>query len=91
MPETSTEPAPIPEKQELLFHEVLALFEQNTIAYAVAGAFALREHTGIYRDTKDLDVFLTPKNAELAFACLRKAGFQCQICDPRLVIQGAPR
>jgi Nucleotidyl transferase of unknown function (DUF2204) len=82
VPETSTVPAPIPEKQEMLFQEVLALFEQNRIAYAVAGAFALREHTGIYRDTKDLDVFLTSKNAEPALDALRKAGFECQICDP---------
>jgi hypothetical protein len=82
VPETSTAPAPIPEKQEMLFHEVLALFEQNKIAYAVAGAFALREHTGIYRDTKDLDVFLTSKNVALALDCLRKEGFDCQICDP---------
>jgi Nucleotidyl transferase of unknown function (DUF2204) len=82
VPETSTEPAPIPEQQEMLFHEVLALFEKNTIAYAVAGAFALREHTGICRDTKDLDVFLTPQNAELALDCLRKGGFECQVCDP---------
>jgi len=82
VPETSTAPAPIPAKQELLFQEVLALFEQNQIAYAVAGAFALREHTGICRDTKDLDVFLTSKNVELALDCLRKEGFECQTCDP---------
>jgi hypothetical protein len=82
LPETSTAPAPIPPKQEMLFQEVLALFEQNQIAYAVAGAFALREHTDICRDTKDLDVFLTSKNVELALDCLRKEGFDCQTCDP---------
>src|SRR5215469_12136196 len=75
LPETSTAPAPIPAKQEMLFHQVLALFEQNQIAYTVAGAFALREHTGICRDTKDLDVFLTAENVELALDCLRKEGF----------------
>ena len=82
VPATSTAPAPIPAKQEMLFQEVLALFEQNQIAYAVAGAFALREHTGICRDTKDLDVFLTSKNVELALDRLRKEGFDCQTCDP---------
>jgi Nucleotidyl transferase of unknown function (DUF2204) len=82
LPETSTVPAAISAKQEMLFQEVLALFEQNQIAYAVAGAFALREHTGICRDTKDLDVFLTSHNVEVALDCLRKEGFDCQICDP---------
>ena len=82
VPETSTAPAPIPAKQEMLFHEILALFEENQIAYAVAGAFALRQHTGIYRDTKDLDAFLTSQNVEPALDCLRKQGFDCQVCDP---------
>jgi hypothetical protein len=48
----------------------------------VAGAFALQEHTGIFRDTKDLDVFLTPENAAVALKSLREEGFDCEICDP---------
>lgn len=48
----------------------------------MAGAFALREHTGICRDTKDLDLFLTPENATLALQHLRKEGFECEVCDP---------
>jgi len=48
----------------------------------VAGAFALLEHTGICRDTKDLDVFLTPENSALALQYLREDGFACEVCDP---------
>jgi hypothetical protein len=58
LPVTSSEPLPIPEEQKTLFQEVLSLFEQNRIPYAVAGAFALRTHTGICRDTKDLDILM---------------------------------
>ena len=52
------------------------------MSYAVAGAFALQEHTGICRDTKDLDIFLTPANASAALQCLRERGFDCEVCDP---------
>lgn len=48
----------------------------------MAGAFALKEHTGICRDTKDLDLFLTSANAALALQHLRRNGFECEVCDP---------
>ena len=57
VPETSSGPLQIPEEQQALFREVLELLEQKNLDFAVAGAFALQEHTGICRDTKDLDLF----------------------------------
>ncbi len=82
LPETSSEPTAIPVEQQLLFREILALFEEKKLPYAVAGAFALQAHTGICRDTKDLDLFLTPENAAAALCRLREDGFECEICDP---------
>ena len=81
-PETSSEPPVLPRQQEDLFREVLTLCEKEKIPYAVAGAFAMQSHTGICRDTKDLDLFLTPQNAAHAFKHLRAAGFECEVCDP---------
>ena len=82
LPTTSSVPSIIPEDQETLFKEVLTLLEQCHIAFAVAGAFALREHTGICRDTKDLDVFLTADEVVSALDCLRGHGFECEVRDP---------
>lgn len=82
VPETSSAPPTLPKEQESLFREVLGMLEQRSIAYAVAGAFALQEHTGICRDTKDLDLFLTPDNAALAVKYLRLEGFECEVRDP---------
>jgi|SRR5580704_2030175 hypothetical protein len=82
LPETSSSPAEIPEMQRTLFQEVLTLFETKKIAYAVSGAFALREHTGICRDTKDLDIFLTAETVVTAMGHLKKHGFACEVCDP---------
>ena len=81
-PETSSSPSKLPKRQQALFQEVLALFEEKKIAYAVSGAFALREHTGIYRDTKDLDLFLTAETAVRALQYLQEYGFECEVCDP---------
>jgi hypothetical protein len=82
VPETSSEPLVIPPEQQTLFREILELFERHKIPYAVAGAFALQEHTGICRDTKDLDLFLTANTAATALKLLHEEGFQCEICDP---------
>ena len=82
VPETSSVPAILPAKQEALFREVLILFEKLRLPYAVAGAFALREHTGICRFTKDLDVFLSPQHATAALELLLTNGFECEVCDP---------
>jgi len=82
VPETSSGPISIPEEQKALFREILELLEKKRISFCVAGAFALREHTGICRDTKDLDLFLTPANAILALRHLREKGFECEVRDP---------
>lgn len=82
VPETSSGPVEIPAEQQSLFREILEVLEKKGVSFAVAGAFALREHTGICRDTKDLDLFLTPENAGLALQHLQQKGFECEVCDP---------
>ena len=82
LPETSSHPQVIPEEQQLLFREVLTLLEKEKVPFAVAGAFALRQHTGISRDTKDLDLFLTAPSAAKALKVLEREGFECEECDP---------
>ena len=82
MPETSSSPLVLPPEQADLFREILTLLENRGVAYAVAGAFAMQEHTGICRDTKDLDVFLTAENAVRAIKYLKDEGFECEIFDP---------
>jgi hypothetical protein len=79
--ETSSVAATISKEQQALFREVLDILEHSRISYAVAGAYALKAHTGISRNTKDLDLFLTDANAQVALHYLRKRGFECEICD----------
>lgn len=65
-----------------MFSQVLRLLNSERIPYAVSGAFALHEHTGIWRDTKDLDLFLTEQEMPRAFAALESEGFAPKIYDP---------
>ena len=82
LPLTSSTPQTLPKKQEELFRGVLKLLEGNSIPFAVSGAFALRLHTGICRDTKDLDIFLPAEAVSRALACLSGRGYECEVCDP---------
>jgi len=81
-PVSSSKPPDFPAEQVGLFRDVLRLLNGWEIPYAVSGAFALHEHTGIWRDTKDLDLFLAPEDATRALEKLREQGFACEICDP---------
>jgi hypothetical protein len=82
LPVTSSIPTELPEKQEALAREVLLALGRQRIPYAVAGAFALLQHTGICRYTKDLDLFLTAQNWSAALRYLHGLGFECEVCDP---------
>jgi len=81
-PKTSSLPAEAPEEQVDLFRDVLQALERRGLPYTVSGAFALRQHTGICRQTKDLDLFVTHKNCAAALRCLREEGMECDIIDP---------
>jgi hypothetical protein len=79
---TTSKPRRLPGGQAALFKEVLLLLETLKCSYAVAGAFALRQHTGISRYTKDLDVFLTAETASEVLPVFGENGFRDEVCDP---------
>lgn len=61
---------------------MIELMNRNKVQCVVSGAFALHEHTGIWRDTKDLDLFLPANEVHRALKLLEKDGFQTEILDP---------
>jgi len=82
LPVSSSQPPRFPAEQMALFREVLELMERESVAIAVSGAFALHEHTGIWRDTKDLDLFLTPTEVIRALRVLQRDKFETEVLDP---------
>ena len=71
-----------PPEQVRLFHDVLQHLVDRKVPFVVSGAFALQEHTGIFRDTKDLDLFCTAETAGRALAFLKQQGFEIELTDP---------
>ena len=69
-------------EQVSLFRDVLSIMNEHGVAYAVAGAFALHQHTGIWRNTKDLDLFLPAEEVSSAIGHLQKVGLECEVLDP---------
>jgi len=69
-------------EQVELFREVLGVVNAHKVPYAVAGAFALQQHTGIWRTTKDLDLFLPAEHVAKTISHLEKVGLKCDVLDP---------
>jgi hypothetical protein len=65
----------IPEVEREIYKRFLGVLNAAGIRYVVAGAYAIYEHTGIYRQTKDLDVFCPPDAVVPAMRALKAAGF----------------
>lgn len=60
----------------------LAALKNAEIPFVVAGAYALHVYTGIYRETKDLDLFLKREDLDRALEELAHVGFRTRILDP---------
>lgn len=82
LPVSSSEPPQFAPEQEQLFREVLQLLNAGGIPYVVSGAFALHEHSGIWRNTKDLDIFMAADQVAGTIEVLQQHGLETEICDP---------
>jgi hypothetical protein len=64
----------IQEAEREIYKRALAALNEAGVPYVVAGAYAIYEHTGIYRQTKDLDLFCEPEAVIEAMQVLRGPG-----------------
>jgi hypothetical protein len=71
----------IPEEEREVYRRALQALNAASIPYVVAGAYAIYEHTGIYRQTKDLDLFVEPAVVLPAARALKDAGFVMRLDD----------
>ena len=71
----------IPDVERDIYRRALEALNSAGISYVVAGAYAIYEHTGIYRKTKDLDLFFEPESVVEAGRALREAGFVTRLED----------
>jgi hypothetical protein len=67
------------------YTEALQMLSINNIQYLIGGAFALRQHAGIFRETKDLDVFCKAGEYPRILKLLAQQGYRTEITDARWI------
>jgi putative nucleotidyltransferase-like protein len=68
--------------------DALRALAGSRVPFLVSGAYAFFEYTGIFRDTKDLDLFIRERDLEDALRVLENAGFRTHIEDPTWIAKG---
>jgi hypothetical protein len=66
----------IPEEEREVYRRALETLHRAGVPFVVSGLYAIYEYTGIYRQTKDLDLFVEPAHLIEAAEALRDAGFR---------------
>lgn len=69
----------IPEEERVVYREALQALNAAGVPYIVSGLYAIYEYTGIYRQTKDLDLFFQPAHVVEAGRVLKAAGFAVHV------------
>ena len=72
----------IPEDEREIYKDALRKLNAANVPFVISGAYAIYEHTGIYRQTKDLDVFIEPRHLIRAAQVLADAGFKTRLEQP---------
>jgi hypothetical protein len=81
--QTATERFSREEREERHAHrEGLRILQEQGFEPMVGGAYALKTHTGIWRDTKDIDLFLRKDRIAGALQALGQAGYRTELTDP---------
>ncbi len=75
--------AALPRSEEELDVRAAALraLDASAVPFLVGGAYAFFEYTGLFRDTKDLDLFVHRRDVERAFRVLEEACFRTELTD----------
>jgi hypothetical protein len=73
-PQTISWPDTLPGEQWIIYDRVLSEAEAAGIPFALGGAVALGAYTGTWRNTKDMDLYILPRDRERMIAALTRAG-----------------
>ena len=71
----------IPEKEREVYKLALETLNRAGVPYVVSGLYAIHAYTGVYRETKDLDLLMEPGVVVQAAEALKAAGFEVKLED----------
>jgi len=63
------------EEHRDLYAQALSALNERGVPYMLGGAFAVHHYTNLWRDTHDIDIYITPETLDQATDALRSAGF----------------
>lgn len=69
------------------YHEALSMLSDSGAEFLLGGAFATFHYTGIYRDTKDLDIFCRSSDYPKIMKYFAAQGFRTELHDPRWIVK----
>ena len=69
----------INKEAESFYRECIVALERCHAAFLIGGAYGFRHYTSIYRSTKDLDIFVRPKDVEHTLNVLSDRGYKTEI------------
>ncbi len=72
-----------PDQETISFYlDTLDLLDEAGVSHLVGGAYALIHFTGIERHTKDIDLFIHPRDRDRALEVLGEAGYETEVTFP---------
>ncbi|HEX5555837.1 MAG TPA: nucleotidyltransferase [Chitinophagaceae bacterium] len=69
----------------IFYKKALTLLKESGAEFMLGGAFAIFHYTGIYRDTKDLDIFCKPNAYPAILKFFNARGYRTEITDIRWI------
>lgn len=70
------------ERTRAFYCHALRTLTQSELPFLVGGAYAFYHYTGITRHTKDLDVFVRPRDCEATLRVFADAGYHAELTFP---------
>jgi hypothetical protein len=80
---TKSGPPQIKSEEQEVFRRALRALEECSADFLIGGAFAKYFFTGLWRFTKDMDVFIKPSDLKLVLEVLAEAGFETEVTNPK--------
>lgn len=73
------------EKKDFIYKESLEILLKSDIPFMIGGAFALRIHTGIIRETKDIDIFCKASDYPRILTIFSENRYKTELTDARWI------
>jgi hypothetical protein len=76
---------PVRYEGQAFYADCLRLLEESRVPYLVAGSYAVYVHTGLERDSKDLDIFCKAGDYPRILTYFQRHGYETEVEDERWI------